>query len=183
MTVYEVNHTEAPSPEAFRAAMGDLPAAVSIVTTVDSHGAPHGATVSAISSLSMTPPLLLVCLDAGSDTLAALEPNRSFLTHIVAEGQEATAFSFAKKGQEKFSSAPWGFSATGQPKIEGAAIVFECTVTDLLPGGDHTIVVGRIEHIDHAPDRAPVIYHRRQMLPSPACTPSTLSAPTTEARS
>lgn len=180
MTTYELDHTRIPSPETFRAAMGDLPAPVSIVTTVDTGGVPHGATVSAISSLSMTPPLVLVCLDEASDTLAALELNRSFLIHIVAEGLESVAFNFAKKGQDKFAAVRWENSNTGQPRIEGATTILECAVADLLPGGDHTIVIGRVEHIEHAPERSPVVYHRRQMLPSPACALTARSQQPTE---
>ena len=149
--------------------MANLPAAVSVVTTIAADGTPHGATVSAVSSLSMTPPLVLACLDAGSDTLAAMQVGRGFLIHIVAEGQQDMAFSFAKKGMEKFERTEWVLSDSGQPKILGSAMVFDCVVSDLLPGGDHTIVVGRIQNIDLAEDRAPVVYHRRQMQVSPAC--------------
>lgn len=168
-TTSDSPHVETLSADAFRAAMADLPAAVSIVTTFAADGTPHGATVSAVTSLSMTPPLVLVCLDAGSDTLAALEVGRGFLIHILAEGQQDTAFSFAKKGVEKFERTQWVLSDSGQPKIPGSAMVFDCVVSDLLPGGDHTIVAGGIQGIDHAEDRVPVVYHRRQMQASPVC--------------
>ncbi|MET1088901.1 MAG: flavin reductase family protein [Arthrobacter sp.] len=164
----EEAHTQALSRDTFRAAMADLPAAVSIVTTIGPDGTPHGATVSAVSSLSMTPPLLLVCLDSNSDTLAALEIGRGFLIHILADGQQQTAMAFAKKGSEKFERTEWAPSGSGQPRIPGAAMVFDCVVDDFLPGGDHTIVIGRISDIDHAQDRIPVVYHRRQMCASPA---------------
>ncbi|KAA0977127.1 flavin reductase family protein [Paeniglutamicibacter sulfureus] len=164
----DLSHTEAPTEDVFRSAMANLPSAVSIVTTFAADGTPHGATVSAVSSLSMSPPLVIVCLDAGSETLAALEGGRGFLIHIVADGQQDTAFAFAKKGREKFERTEWVLSDSGQPKIPGAAMVFDCQVADLLPGGDHTIVVGRIVGIDHPVDRTPVIYHRRHMQASPA---------------
>ncbi|TJY66184.1 flavin reductase family protein [Arthrobacter sp. CAU 1506] len=164
----DVPHENLVDQDAFRAAMADLPAAVSIVTTVAWDGTPHGATVSAVSSLSMTPPLVLVCLDAASDTLSALSLGRSFLIHITAEGQQETALAFAKKGPQKFDDTDWTFSESGQPLLAGAAIVLDCVVSDLLPGGDHTIVVGRICGIEHAEDRRPIVYHRRQMLASPA---------------
>lgn len=148
--------------------MADLPAAVSIITTVSSSGRLHGATVSAVTSLSKTPPMLLVCLDAGSDTLAALEVGRDFLVHIVSDAQKDVAMAFAGKGAEKFEKTRWTPTPTGLPKFDNATVVFECTVESLLPGGDHTIVVGTIESIDHAPHRASVVYHRQLMFASPA---------------
>ena len=164
----DVPHRNLVDPDAFRAAMADLSAAVSIVTTMAADGTPNGATVSAVSSLSMTPPLVLVCLDAASDTLAALSLGRSFLIHITADGQQKTALSFAKKGTEKFDVTDWTYSESGQPLLSGSAMVLDCVVSDLLPGGDHTIVVGRIGGIEHAEERRPIVYHRRRMLASPA---------------
>ncbi|MFE7978179.1 flavin reductase family protein [Streptomyces shenzhenensis] len=156
-----------PDDAAFRAAMADLPAAVSIVTTTAPDGTPRGATVSAISSLSASPAMLLVCLDQGSDTLAALGPGRPFLVHVVADGQQDHAMRMAGKGAGKFEDTAWRTGLSGQPQLEGAAIVFGCRVTDFVPGGDHTIVLGTIEAIEHDPGRQPIVYHRRKLAPAP----------------
>jgi flavin reductase (DIM6/NTAB) family NADH-FMN oxidoreductase RutF len=152
----------------FRAAMADLPAAVSIVTTTAADGTPRGATVSAVTSVSMSPAMLLVCLDARSDTLAALDRGRRFLVHVAADGQQDTVMRFAGKGAEKFSAVPWRADASGQPFIAGAGVVFTCVAEILQPAGDHTVVIGAIVGIDHDPSRRPVVYHRRALLPSPA---------------
>lgn len=143
--------------------MADLPAAVSIITTTSKSGEPRGATVSAVTSLSKTPPMLLVCLDAASDTLAAMEVGRGFLVHVVSDTQQDLAMAFAGKGSQKFDTTSWSLSPTGQPKLDGATVVFDCSVDSMLPGGDHTIVVGNIVAIDHTADRAPVVYHRQRM--------------------
>ncbi len=166
--VSDTTHKRSLDPGAFRAAMADLPAAVSIVTTVAEDGTPHGATVSAVSSLSMTPPLVLVCLDAASDTLAALTVGRGFLIHVTADGQQETAMAFAEKGPEKFENTHWTLSDSGQPRLADSSMVLDCVVSDLLPGGDHTIVIGHINGIEHFEKRRPIIYHRRRMLASPA---------------
>jgi flavin reductase (DIM6/NTAB) family NADH-FMN oxidoreductase RutF len=153
---------------AFRAAMADLPAAVSIVTTTAADGTPRGATVSAIASVSMSPAMLLVCLDACSDTLAALDRGRSFLVHVAADGQQEAVLQFARKGAEKFATVPWTTDDSGQPFIAGAGVVFRCIAEILQPAGDHTVVIGKIVGIDHDPTRRPVVYHRRTLLPAPA---------------
>jgi len=106
--------------EAFRNAMSDLPAAVSLLTTLDSSGQPRGATVSAVSSLSLDPPLVLVCLDNGSDTLAALPEGHEFLLHIAADGQQDAAYALARKGEDKFSAFAWSPSGAGLPVAPAA---------------------------------------------------------------
>lgn len=151
----------------FRSAMADLPAAVSLVTTVDREGNPYGATVSAFSSLSLDPPLLLVCLDQSSDTLSVLTPKAPLMLHIAADGQQEHAYSLAAKGQDKFNQIPWATDSSGLPIIGGYSNAFRCEVEALVPGGDHTIVVARIVAISQNPTNVPMIYHRRQMLPSP----------------
>ncbi len=156
------------TPDTFRSAMADLPAAVSLITTVDSDGVPRGATVSAISSLSLDPPLLLVCLDQRSDTLAALQPGSRLLLHIAADGQQQIAMALSRKGEQKFDEIAWTPDASGIPLIEGFANAFRCEVASLYAGGDHTIVVARIEAIAQSPENTPIVYHRRQMLPSPS---------------
>lgn len=146
--------------------MADLPAAVSIITTTSAAGVPHGATVSAVTSLSQDPPMLLVCLDEASDTLAALGPGQRFVVHIVSDGLQDTAMAFATKGAAKFDGTDWTYSASGQPLIAGASVVFDCTVESFCVGGDHTIVVGMIHAIEHSADRPPVVYHRWRMRPT-----------------
>jgi flavin reductase (DIM6/NTAB) family NADH-FMN oxidoreductase RutF len=153
---------------AFRAAMADLPAAVSIVTTTAADGAPHGATVSAVSSLSLRPAMILVCLDQQSDTLAALASDRHFLVHIAADGQQDQIRRFAGKGTDKFVGDHWAPGLSAQPQLRGAAQVLDCVVADLIPGGDHTIVVGRVTAIEHDESSTPIVYHRRRLMPTPA---------------
>ncbi|SFO46520.1 NADH-FMN oxidoreductase RutF, flavin reductase (DIM6/NTAB) family [Pseudonocardia ammonioxydans] len=153
--------------ERFKAAMADLPAAVAIVTTTAADGAPRGATVSAVSSLSLDPPLLLVCLDQRSDTLAALTNDAAFLVHVAADGQQEHALRMASKGSAKFDDALWSSGLSAQPQLRGATAVFDCRVADLIPAGDHVIVIGAVRQLEHDPDRHPVIYHRRRLAPAP----------------
>jgi len=150
-----------------RDAMSELPAGVSILTTTDEDGRPRGATISAVTSLSLEPALLLVCLDQHSETLSALSQGHRFLLHIVAEGQEATAYALARKSHDKFDDVEWRPKHGGLPFIEGCTIAFLCTVETLFPGGDHVIVVGRIERVAQDDARVPLVYHRRRMIASP----------------
>ncbi|MCW2839216.1 MAG: hypothetical protein JWR55_699 [Aeromicrobium sp.] len=160
----------APSIDAvtFRSVMAELPAAVSIVTTLAADGSLHGATVSAVTSLSLDPAMLLVCLDLGSDTLAALDVGRHFLVHIAADGQQGHVHRFARKGTEKFEGDHWAPGMFGQPQIDGSSITFACVADELVSAGDHAIVLGRIVDTEHEPDLTPIIYRRRQLIAAPA---------------
>lgn len=145
--------------EDFRETLCQVPSPVTVVTTLASHG-PHGTTVSAFCSLSADPPLVLVALDNSSDLLALLRETGRFAVNLLAAGQEEIGRTCARKGPEKFASVPWRLD-DGLPRIDGAAAWLSCEVQDVLPGGDHVIVVGLVKACDSG-KADPVVYHRRR---------------------
>lgn len=150
------------SPENFRKASGLWATGVSIVTTIDSHGAPFGLTMNSVTSLSLNPPLYLVNLDNGSDTLTALLESRAFCINVLASDQEALSNRFAKKGGDKFSEVAYSAGATGAPRIDGALMCIDCRIHAMHAGGDHQIVVGDVIEITTAdPDSGaePLLYY------------------------
>jgi flavin reductase (DIM6/NTAB) family NADH-FMN oxidoreductase RutF len=146
-------------PEDFRETLCQVPSPVTVVTTLASHG-PHGTTVSAFCSLSADPPLVLVALDNSSDLLALLRETGRFAVNLLAAGQEEIGRTCARKGTEKFASVAWSLD-DGLPRIDGIAAWLSCEVQDLLPGGDHVIVVGLVKACDRG-ETEPVVYHRRR---------------------
>ncbi|OAV62439.1 flavin reductase family protein [Enteractinococcus helveticum] len=161
------NHSNVLEEGTLRDIRAELPAVVSIVTTADNQGTPYGATVSSMVSLSLEPPLLLVCLESNSDTLAALEVGGGFVVNVASEEQQKTAFAFSKKGPEKFETTNWVLNSSGLPKLVDSAIVFDCVVTSLIQEGDHTIVVGHISNLEQSNEPRPLIYRHRKMHTSP----------------
>lgn len=155
-----------PDLELFRTALSDMPAAVHVITARDTSGAPVGTTLSAVSSLSLDPPMMLACFDLGSNTLAALHPGAGFLIHLLAEGQEQLAYRMAGKG-EKFTDLDWAPGFGALPQIAGVAAVFHCTVAERLPGGDHVIVTGDLRGLARQ-DLRPLVYHRRALFSMPS---------------
>ncbi len=156
-------------PARFLAAMAELPAGVTVTTCRDAAGAPVGATLSAVTSLSLDPPMVLACFDRGSNTLkAVVEPGTAFLLHILAHGQEAVAMAFAGKGGRKFDGVAWSPGRLGLPEIAGCAATLLCRVADLVPGGDHMIVTAHVVESTVADDPLPLVYHRRRLSPVPA---------------
>lgn len=156
--------TEAVTPDLFKAAMAELPAGVTVITAWDDDGLPVGATVSAVNSLSMDPPMLLACLATSSDTLQVLRTGSRFAVHVLCDGQQAVATCLAGKGADKFSEVSWSPGPHGLPQLEGSAVVAACEVRSLVPGGDHVIVLGDIRSLEVAGGLSPLVYHRRRML-------------------
>ncbi len=152
-------------PGAFRSAMSDMPGAVTIVTSWASTGEPSGATLSAVVSLSLDPPLILACFDHVSNTLSAIQSQRQFLVHVLAHGQQDMALRFSGKSADKFQDIVWDVGALGLPQIDGCVVAVACELHNVIEAGDHKIVIGRVIEIERETTRNPIVYARRKMLP------------------
>jgi 3-hydroxy-9,10-secoandrosta-1,3,5(10)-triene-9,17-dione monooxygenase reductase component len=146
----------------FREAMGQLPTGVTVVTSVGDDGQPVGTTANAVTSLSLHPPLLLVCLDLNSATLRAIRGHGAFVVNVLGHRQRHLSANFARRGL----AAAWDGvrhrrGPTGSPRLDGVIAVIECTVEYALPGGDHEIVVGRVKHVETTREGAsPLVFWR-----------------------
>ncbi len=146
----------------FRHAMSHFVTGVTVVTSVGEDGEPVGTTANAVTSLSLDPPLVLVCFDLGSQTLQAVRGHGAFVVNVLAAPQQHLSANFARRGL----AAAWDGvrhrrGPTGSPRLEDVLAVLECTVEHALPGGDHEIIVGRVRHIETNPAPvAPLLYFR-----------------------
>lgn len=147
-----------PDADEFRRTVGLLPTGVTVVSAVGDSG-PAGATASAVCSLSLEPMMMLVCLDLGSRSLAALREAGRFGISVLDENQKSTAEVFASKvpQKEKWSTVE-SRDHGGVPLVEGALAQVVCTVAEVIPGGDHVIVTGLVEEVEARPGE-PLIYH------------------------
>ncbi len=150
---------------AFRSAMGDMPGAVTVITSWGPDGAPSGATLSAVVSLSLDPPQMLACFDHASNTLGAIQSHGRFLVHVLAHGQQDIAMTFSGKSPNKFRDIAWDSGVLGLPKIEGCVVAVACEVEKIIESGDHKIVIGRVLEVDRESALNPIVYARRKMLP------------------
>jgi flavin reductase (DIM6/NTAB) family NADH-FMN oxidoreductase RutF len=126
----------------FRTVMGCLASGVTVVTTVDRQGDPRGLTATAVCSVSLTPPLILVCIDHAADCYAAFREAQVFAVNLLREDQESHSRQFASKVGRKFDGIAHRPGVTGVPILSGALAHVECLLTAQYPGGDHTIFVG-----------------------------------------
>ncbi len=147
----------------FRAIFATLPTAVAVVTALDRDGTPRGFTCNAVTAVSADPPLLLVCVDRTSVTSAALRTAGAFVVNFLAADAAGTSRRFAGKGEDKFDGVATTPSraAGGAPVLTGDAVaVAECVTTDVVPAGDHWIVLGRVE-AGSVHERDTLMYFRR----------------------
>jgi flavin reductase (DIM6/NTAB) family NADH-FMN oxidoreductase RutF len=132
-------------PAEFRRVLGHFATGVTIVTTSDSDGRPTGLTASAFSSVSLDPPLVLVCVDHKSQSHGPLVDRGRFAVNILSTAQEALSRKFATTRLDKFDGVPYRLSALGLPVLAGALAHLECVTVSTHVEGDHTILVGRVE--------------------------------------
>ena len=142
----------------FRQAMGRFATGVTVITGRSDKGYPIGVTVSAFSSLSLEPPLILFCLNNDTRSLASFDPGRAFAVNMLAKVQGAISNVFAGPQDENFHGVAHGVGAGDVPLITGAVCSVECRGEAVYPGGDHQIIVGRVTAIHLAEDTDPLVY-------------------------
>jgi flavin reductase (DIM6/NTAB) family NADH-FMN oxidoreductase RutF len=144
----------------YRDVIGRFATGVTIVTCQGRDG-PAGLTTNAVTSLSLDPLLLLVCFDNTSRTLPVVRESRRFAVNVLRAGQEDLAAAFASKrvAREKFESVTHTV-AHGVPVLDDALAWIACDLVELLPGGDHTIGIGSVTHLDAPDDAPPLVWYR-----------------------
>ena len=146
--------------ERFREVIGHFASGVTVVTARDGDRA-HGTTASAVCSLSLEPPMLLVCMNRASATGAAIDRGGRFAVNILSAEQQAISRKFASSRLDKFDGVAHSISDLKLPLIEGAIAHLECTTVSVHVEGDHTIFVGRVERA-RVDAGEPLLYFRGQ---------------------
>ena len=143
----------------FRDVVGRFAAGVTVVTTVDGQARPYGLTVTAFCSVSLEPPLVLVCVDKGAETYPHFAASGRFAVNFLAADQRDLSQRFATSGGDKFAGVAWRPGRLGLPLLAGTVGVVECRIVHAYAGGDHTIYVGEVERAEGA-DRPPLLHFR-----------------------
>ncbi|MBE2277345.1 MAG: flavin reductase family protein [Rhodobacteraceae bacterium] len=148
-----------------------FPSGVTIVTTA-LEGQPFGLAVNAFASITLAPPMVLVCINETSSTYPRFFAGSSFGISILASDQLDVARRFAVSGGNKFAGLDWLPGPQGQPLINGAAAQLELDIVSMLPAGTHTIFIGRVVTAA-ASGKAPLVYHNAGFFDGGALTPAT----------
>lgn len=156
-------HTEYRSgsdPRILRDAMGMFATGVTVVTSLGQNGEPVGLTANSFTSVSLDPPLLLVCPARSASTTAALELCEHFAINVLRADQEDISTLFATKGTDRFSQIAFDTCENGVPILHDALANFECRTHGVHDGGDHLILIGEITRARFTQDHEPLIYYK-----------------------
>jgi len=143
----------------FRAALGRFASGVTVVTTTDAAGKLHGITVSSFCSVSLEPPLVLICIEKTTASHYAFEESEVFVVNILSGTQEDVSQKFAAPYLDKFEGVDYAIGSLGAPVLAGALVNLECRLRHSLSGGDHSIFVGEVESV-FVTDGSPLVYFR-----------------------
>src|ERR1043166_779383 len=142
-----------------RTVMGCFATGVTVITTRDQGGRPYGLTANAVTSLSLEPPLLLICVDRKAETFPHFFDSKIFVLNILGAEQEEISRRFAKTGGDKFAGVAYRIGHLDTPILEGTLGHVECRIIETLEGGDHVIHIGEVQHAA-APAGRPLIFFR-----------------------
>ncbi|MFN3075621.1 MAG: flavin reductase family protein [Alphaproteobacteria bacterium] len=143
----------------FRNALGCFASGVTVVTAVTKSGEPVGVTVSAFSSLSLNPPLVLVCLDKNTSNLEAYRAG-AFAVNLLTESQKEISIRFATRPGNRWDNTEHVMGEGGCPLLTGCLANLECTLEATHEAGDHVIIVGRVRELRYAAGGQPLLYFR-----------------------
>ena len=146
-------------PRALRDAFGAFATGVTIVSGVGPSGERVGLTANSFTSVSLDPPLLLVCPARTASALPALQTSGRYAVNVLALDQQPVAERFTRRGVDRFADADWS-DWHGLPVLAGCCASFVCDLAAELDGGDHAILVGRVTALRTLPDAEPLLYVR-----------------------
>jgi len=146
-------------PAQFKSTLGRFASGITVITTHDADGRDHGMTLSAFSSLSLDPPLVLACIGDAASIAGTMATADHFALNILAADQEPLSRRFSAKDEDRFEQIGMTRGAHGLPLLDGALGHLQCRITARYPGGDHTIVVGEVIAATSR-DGDPLLYYR-----------------------
>ncbi len=149
------------TPDLFRAALGRFASGVTVITTLDAEGHPSGLTVSAFTSVSLDPPLVVIAIDRSNESGAAIRGSGRFNVNLLSSDQESISRRFSERSPrtDPFVEQPFAPDAHGLPRLSGSLALMGCRVTQAIEAGDHTLFLGAVESIEVSEGR-PLLYFR-----------------------
>lgn len=142
--------TDGPTDLEYRRAVAWFPTGVAVMTSLTADGLPHGMTANAVTSVSLEPLLVLVCVGRNTGMADVVQQSRVFALSLLAADQRPLSDHFASDdrglGLEEFDGIATHAGVTGAPLLDGCSAWLDCELHDVLPGGDHLLVLGRVVH-------------------------------------
>lgn len=161
--------TDGPQPTAlidpadFRASLGHYPTGVAVVTAI-LDGRPVGFTVGSFGSVSLEPPLVGFLATRTSTTWPEVRAAGAFCVNVLGAGGEEVCWQFSRPSDDRFASVEWSPAPSGAPVLRCASLWVDCTVDEVLPAGDHLMVLGRVNALEVVSAGRPLVFHRGRVL-------------------
>ena len=155
-----------PGTAALRRALGCFVTGVTVVTARGADGRPHGFTANSFTSVSLDPPLVLVCVGDAVTSLEVFRTCSGFAINVLADSQQAISDVFATDRPDRFAGVPWRAGSHRAPILEGCVASLECTAWQRIEAGDHMILIGRVIGFEYSTHR-PLAYFRGGYLSLP----------------
>ena len=147
-------------PRTLRDALGCFATGVTVVTCLGPDGNPAGLTVNSFTSVSLDPPLLLVCLHKMAASATALTEASHFAVNVLQTGQQPASIRFATRDEDRFGATPWACGEAGAPILKDSLGVFECERYAVHDGGDHHILIGQVVKASFDGGLDPLLFFR-----------------------
>jgi 3-hydroxy-9,10-secoandrosta-1,3,5(10)-triene-9,17-dione monooxygenase reductase component len=147
------------SPAVMREVLGHFVSGVVVITASGPDG-PLGFTCQSFSSLSLEPPLVSFAPARTSSTWPRIREVGAFCVNVLAADHQELSAGFARSGVDKFAGVAWAPGPSGAPVLDGVSAWIDCALRDEFDGGDHTIVVGRVQDLGADPARLPLLFYR-----------------------
>lgn len=144
----------------YRRVMGHFATGVTVVTTRDENGRPLGLTANAVASVSLQPPMVLVCVDRQSESHDAFAASEAFAVNVLTQMQETLSRRFAKSSADKFAGIGHREGISGSPVLEEVLAYLDCRLVHAFEAGDHTIFVGEVVDLATGTEAEPLLFFR-----------------------
>ena len=148
------------SPKDFRQILGSYGTGVAVITLENGKGSDVGVTINSFASVSLDPPLILFSMANSSNSTAFFEQSKKFIVNIMALDQEKIAMNFARPSSAIWNDIHISRGSNGCAKLSGSLAFVECSGESIFPGGDHKILIGRVEQIDVGASAEPLLFYR-----------------------
>ncbi|MFE3026523.1 flavin reductase family protein [Nocardia tengchongensis] len=158
-SVGTVSVSDTVAPQALREVLGHFASGIVVITANGPDG-PVGFTCQSFASLSLDPPLITFSPARTSTTWPRIREIGTFCINVLAEDHEHHSAGFARSGEDKFADVHWTQTPSGAPRLPGVSAWIDCELWQEYDGGDHTIVVGRVQSLGADPDRLPLLFYR-----------------------
>ncbi|WP_300681911.1 flavin reductase family protein [Nocardioides sp.] len=153
----------APTPHEMRRHMGQFASGVTVVTGTAADGSPLGFACQSFASLSLEPPLILICVDHGGRSWPQIAPQGVFTVHVLGADQGELCERFGSSRGRRFEGLDWTTSALGTPSLPDVLLRVHARVHQVVPAGDHDIVIGEVAGLEHDRDANPMLFFRGRL--------------------